>query len=109
MATPSWKPDDLVLQDRVQANTVTLGRIMTLGALIAGVVAGLLGVTGILGLVVYLVAAFTVTRIVTTVHCNGKPEAYFLDGQLSSPGHYLSGGLTFLLSWTIAHDAIYFF
>lgn len=104
--------DGDVLPDRVAQNTEALGRIRTFCAVVAGVVAGVLGLTGLGGAVFFVVAMFLGARLTAMAACGGKPEQYFVNGSsdLFALGGLISGGgLTYLFVWMVAYDAIYVF
>ncbi|KEG14563.1 Rab5-interacting family protein [Trypanosoma grayi] len=92
-------------------NMRSVSQIRTMSALIAGVGAGVLGLTGVAGALYFFVAAAFTSLMIMNVGCEGTPERYFPSGKkgLFSFGSLTSGAMTFILAWTVAYDAIYIF
>jgi hypothetical protein len=94
----------------VALNGQILSRLRTFTSLVAGVVAGVLGLTGLFGAVFYAVIVVLSGTLYTVVACRGKPLEYFAHGEQGRfMGNLTSGILTFILAWTIAYDSIYVF
>ena len=99
------------LPDKIALNADTLSRVRTMTALLAGVVAGVLGITGVMGFVWYLLHAVVVSFTVHLIGCAGHAEKFFPSGKkhLLSFGELMSGLLSYVLMWTIVYDSIYIF
>lgn len=109
MAEPH--PSLLVVPERVAQNAEAVTRIRTMSSLISGVAAGILGITGWVGLLFFLIHAVVVSQIIISVSNRGNCMAHFVNGKsdLFAFGGLATGLLTFVLAWTLAYDAIYIF
>jgi hypothetical protein len=109
-ATNAVSPKDYVLADKVGKNTETLGRMRTYVAIVCGIMAGILGLTGIMGFVFYVVVAIGAGQVYSWVACEGKPQRFFAQGEQASPLANVTGAaLTYVLAWMLSYDAIYVF
>ena len=101
----------LVLQDKVALNAGVVLRVRTTTSLVAGVAAGVLGITGWFGAVFFLLHAIATSLAMNHFSCAGSPQAYFVGGakELTSISNLLTGVLTYILIWTIVYDSIYIF
>ncbi|ESL11610.1 hypothetical protein TRSC58_00635 [Trypanosoma rangeli SC58] len=92
-------------------NMASMSQIRTMSALVAGVGAGVMGLTGITGAVFFLLCAVLSSFIILKIGCEGAPERYFPSGtkQFFSLGNLVTGAMTYILAWTVAYDAIYIF
>jgi hypothetical protein len=104
-------PQTVVLGDKVALNAGVLLRIRTATSLVAGVAAGILGVTGWFGAVFYLLHAIATSLAVGKLTCQGSPQAYFVHGakELTSISSLSTGILTYILVWTVVYDSLYIF
>ena len=101
----------VVLQDKVALNASSVLRVRTTTSLVAGVAAGVLGITGWFGAVFFLLHAIVTSLAIHRFSCQGSPQAYFVAGakELTSINSLLTGVLTYILIWTIVYDSIYIF
>ncbi|CBH18799.1 Rab5-interacting protein (Rab5ip), putative [Trypanosoma equiperdum] len=92
-------------------NVGCVSRIRIMSALVAGVGAGLLGLTNLAGALFFVVSALFTSFAILCFGCEGGPERYFPSGkkELFSFGSLFTGGMTYILAWTVAYDAIYIF
>ncbi|KAG8346572.1 hypothetical protein TRVL_02594 [Trypanosoma vivax] len=92
-------------------NMKSVSQVKTMGSLLAGVGAGVLGLTNFTGLIFFLLCSVLTSLMIQHVGCGGTPERYFPSGrkQLFSLGSLTLGGMTYVLAWTVAYDAIYIF
>ncbi|RNF08470.1 Rab5-interacting family protein [Trypanosoma conorhini] len=92
-------------------NISNMSQIRTMSALIAGVGAGVMGLTGITGAVFFFLCALLTSFVMLKVGCEGTPERYFPSGkkQFFSLGNLVTGAMTYILAWTVAYDTIYIF
>ena len=103
-------PNTYVLPDKMNGNFQTLDRIRTFIAVVSGAVAGLLGLTGILGFIFWVVCGYIGTYILSK-HIPGPAKEYFPQGSgtLFSVGSILGTVQTFVCVWMVAYDCIYVF
>ncbi|EAN87459.1 hypothetical protein C3747_68g800c [Trypanosoma cruzi] len=101
----------IYVDDDLGENMRSVSQIRTMSALIAGVGAGVMGLTGIAGAVFFFFCAIISSLIILNVGCEGTPERYFPSGkkQFFSLGNLVTGAMTYILAWTVAYDAIYIF
>lgn len=100
------------MNDKVAINNDTVYRIRTMTSLVAGVAAGILGVTGLYGVIFFVVHALVVAKLIQMILCTGKNATpYFSQGakQLFSFSELSTGMLTYILVWTLVYDSIYIF
>ncbi|KAH9578997.1 Rab5-interacting protein family [Trypanosoma melophagium] len=92
-------------------NMQSVSQIRTMSALLAGVGAGVLGLTGFLGAIFFLCSAAFTSLVILSFACDGAPERYFPSGKklLFSFGNLTTGAMTYILAWTVAYDAVYIF
>jgi hypothetical protein len=104
-------PQAIVLGDKVALNAAAVTRIRTATSLLAGVAAGVLGITGWFGFVFFALHAVATSLAVGKLSCQGAPQAYFVQGskELFSISSLSSGMLTYILLWTIVYDSLYIF
>jgi len=104
-------PDPVLLADRQMANANTLAKTRTACSLIAGVGAGVLGLTGMVGFAFYIAQAVLASMLVLSISCGNTPAPYFAKGrsELFSVSGLLSGLTTFVLVWTVVYDCLYIF
>eukprot|EP00919_Chromeraceae_sp_WS-2016_P016630 GHVR01039733.1.p1 GENE.GHVR01039733.1~~GHVR01039733.1.p1 ORF type:complete len:124 (-),score=7.04 GHVR01039733.1:213-554(-) len=77
-------------------------------AIVAGLLAGFLGFTGIRGILVYLAVTFlSSVAMLGVVKFDAKP--YFPSCKEVLYGQLLGGILSFILIWTLAYDMAYIF
>lgn len=99
-----------VMGERLAANQEIVTRLRTITTLVAGITAGIMGVTGWYGALVFLgmnALAFTVLKVLTGT----SSKSYFVGGsqELFSFSSLSTGALTFVFVWTIIYDSIYIF
>jgi hypothetical protein len=102
---------DIYLPDRVGHNIDILVRARTAVALFSGACAGILGLTGFGGFVVFLVGALLCDVFLSAISTAGGSEKYlpapnrdfFTFGSLST------GVLSFIMSWLILYNVLFVF
>jgi ER membrane protein complex subunit 6 len=99
------------LNDKVQQNNEVVYRVRTMTSLLAGVAAGILGITGMYGFLFFLAHAVLTALAMDRFACKGNAAAYFPSGkkQLLSMSELATGVLTYILVWTLVYDSIYIF
>lgn len=103
-------PRDYVLADKVVKNAETLARMRTFVALVAGIVAGVLGLTGLMGGVFYVIVGLCAGIVYSAVACGGSAGRYFSHNEQGALlSNVTSGALTYVLAWMVAYDCIYVF
>lgn len=104
-------PDEQFVARALGKNYETVFQIRTMGSLLAGVAAGVLGLTNLWGLVFFVACAAVASFAIMTFGCSGNPNKYFPKGtsELFSVGQMLGGAMTYILVWTVVYDAIYIF
>lgn len=110
--------------DKVAYNHDVLGRARTFASLLAGAVAGVLGLTGVAGFAFFILCNVATSAAVAHLCCNkallsasalaagGDITGQFFMGrraELFSFSALTSGVLTFVLVWMIVYDGIYVF
>lgn len=95
----------------VGKNYESVLQVRTMGALLAGVAAGVLGLTNLWGILFFVVCAAVTSFAIMAFSCGGKANKCFPKGtpELFSVQQLLSGAMTYILVWTVAYDAIYIF
>lgn len=99
------------LGDKVQQNGETVYRVRTLTSLLAGVAAGILGITGVYGFLFFIAHAVLTALALDRFSCKGNAGSYFPAGkrQLLGVSELTTGMLTYILVWTLVYDSIYIF
>lgn len=95
----------------LQANYERKGRSQTVNALFAGLSAGILGLTGIYGVLFFILTALVSSTISLLLGCREDAKKYFPQGKgdIFSLQQIAGGAMTYILVWTLAYDAIYLF
>eukprot|EP00796_Vickermania_ingenoplastis_P001494 gene1494-881_t len=95
----------------IQRNFEKLMKIRVMSALVSGVAAGALGLTGIYGFLFLLLSSAITAGLTLTLACSGDVMQYIPTGksEFFSTRQFLSGAMTYILAWTVAYDAIYLF
>lgn len=104
-------PDERFVSRELAKNYDSVCQVRTMGSLLAGVAAGVLGLTNLWGLLFFLACAAVTSFAIMTFGCNGNPKKYFPKGtaELFSVQQMLGGAMTYILVWTVVYDAIYIF
>ncbi|KAK9916080.1 hypothetical protein WJX75_008384 [Coccomyxa subellipsoidea] len=100
----------MLLQKNIQHNAGIVNFIGVFGALVAGLIAGIWGVTGWGGFLYYL-AMHMVVATLLFVKTGGQPKTYFLSSGSIFYAEILNSTLllTFILFWTISHNYVHLF
>lgn len=104
------KPNALPVSQRaLQANAQAIGFVRTALAIIAGIVAGVLGLTNLWGFVAYG-AMYAVGSVAMLMRMQFDLERYFV----GTAGSFVMGGImgqlvTFLLFWTLAYALVHLY
>ncbi|KPI90137.1 hypothetical protein ABL78_0782 [Leptomonas seymouri] len=95
----------------VGKNYEAVWQVRTMGSLLAGVAAGVLGLTNFWGFFFFVACAAVTSFAIMTFGCSGNPNKYFPKGtsELFSVQQMLGGAMTYILVWTVIYDAIYIF
>ena len=101
---------DAIMMDQLAVNGELLTRVRSVAAIIAGICAGILGVTGWAGAFLFL-AHTVLVAFVIKVACGSKPKSFLAggSGELFTMGSLCSGALTYVMLWTFVYDSIYIF
>lgn len=101
---------DAVMIDRLAGNQEAVNRLKTISTLVAGMTAGILGITGWYGALVFVLFNVLAATILKTL-TGTSSKSYFVGGsqELFSFSALSSGALTFVFVWTIVYDVIYIF
>ncbi|CCW60341.1 unnamed protein product [Phytomonas sp. EM1] len=95
----------------LESNYESISQIRTMCSLLSGMAAGVLGLRGIFGLLFFVVTSAVASFIILTVGCNGSALKYFPRGpkEFFTFESIMCGGMTYILAWIVAYDAIYIF
>ena len=97
-----------IVMQNVMSNTQQQYSNRILAAVVAGMVAGLLGCEGLSGLVIF--AAITLASSALTVFSLGfQVEKYFVSWSAALFGNFAAGLMTFMLFWILAYDIVHVF
>ena len=111
-AEPFYQPiGDLYLPDRVAHNVDILLRARTAVALFGGAAAGLVGLTGVPGLAVYIVGGALGDIVLQRVACCSAPEKFLPapNRDFLTFGSLTTGILSFVLTWLIFYNVLFVF
>lgn len=92
-------------------NYQSISQVRTLGAFLAGIAAGILGLTGLIGALFFVACAAAISFFIASVACGNDAARYFPRGskELFSFEQLVTGAMTYILIWTVTYDAIYIF
>ncbi|CAG9580441.1 conserved hypothetical protein [Leishmania major strain Friedlin] len=95
----------------LEKNYESVFQVRTMGSLLAGIAAGVLGLTNFRGLFFFIGCAVVTSFAIMAFGCGGNAHKCFPKGtsELFSVQQLLSGAMTYILVWTVAYDAIYIF
>lgn len=110
MAKPT-KAESRFVDAILGQNYEAISQVRTLGAVLAGLAAGIMGLTGLIGALFFLASAAAISFFIVSLGCGSDAARYFPRGSKEMFGieQLLSGGMTYILIWTVAYDAIYIF
>ncbi|BDA44068.1 probable ER membrane protein complex subunit 6 [Coccomyxa sp. Obi] len=100
----------MLLQKNMQHNAGIVNFIGVFGALVAGLIAGIWGVTGWGGLLYYLAMQMVVACLLF-FKTGGQPKKYFQSSGSIFYGEIFNSTLllTFILFWTVSHNYVHLF
>ncbi|CAM43122.1 conserved hypothetical protein [Leishmania braziliensis MHOM/BR/75/M2904] len=92
-------------------NYESVFQVRTMGSLLAGIAAGVLGLTNVWGFFFFIACAAVTSFSIMAFGCGGNTHRCFPKGtsELFSVQQLLSGVMTYILVWTVAYDSIYIF
>eukprot|EP00923_Selenidium_pygospionis_P054599 GHVN01095157.1.p1 GENE.GHVN01095157.1~~GHVN01095157.1.p1 ORF type:complete len:113 (-),score=10.29 GHVN01095157.1:54-392(-) len=90
------------------ANKRLLNLARSYGAICGGIGAGLLGITGLAGMLVFIFASIAASLVVL-FGLKGSPTQYFESTTQVFTDQFFNGFLLFVLFWTVAYDITYVF
>eukprot|EP00758_Cryptobia_borreli_P002677 Tbor_TRINITY_DN3203_c0_g1::TRINITY_DN3203_c0_g1_i1::g.23751::m.23751 len=103
---------DSIIMERVGINVELINRLRSSTAVVAGASAGILGITGWLGFVFFILHALLSSTVIHMI-CGGaetsKKNLVGSTKELFSLSSLITGGLTFVFVWTIVYDSIFIF
>lgn len=88
-----------------------VAQIRTMGALLSGLAAGILGLTGIMGVLFFIISSAATSMTILSFGCGRDGTKFFPKGskELFAFESILGGVMTYILAWTVGYDAIYIF
>lgn len=101
---------DAIMMDQLAVNGELLTRIRSVTAILAGICAGILGITGWAGAILFLAHTIVVATVLRFV-CGTRAKSYLAggSGELFTFGSLCNGALTYVMLWTFVYDSIYIF
>ncbi|XP_077222771.1 uncharacterized protein LOC143856442 [Tasmannia lanceolata] len=94
--------------DNLQSNMKVIYYSRTFLSIIGGVVAGIWGLTGLTGFVFYFLV-MAITSLGLALKTKFSVHAYFDSWNRIVLDGFLSGLMSFVLSWTFAYDIVHIF
>ncbi|XP_024995085.1 ER membrane protein complex subunit 6 [Cynara cardunculus var. scolymus] len=94
--------------ENMQSNMKVVYYSRTFMSIIGGVIAGILGFTGLMGFVVY-VLVMAITSVCLTAKAGFSIHSYFDSWNRVLMDGFLGGLLSFVLFWTFAYDIVHIF
>ncbi|KAL8244452.1 hypothetical protein R6Q59_010710 [Mikania micrantha] len=94
--------------ENLQSNMKVIYYSRTFMSIIGGVIAGILGFTGLMGFVIYL-AVMAITSVCLTAKAGFSIHSYFDSWTRVLLDGFLGGLLSFVLFWTFAYDIVHIF
>jgi hypothetical protein len=74
--------------------------------IIGGTTAGILGLDGLQGMVLYF-ALVVIVSVIITLYLGFMPKPYFENMSQAATSHMFSNLLTYLLMWVMFHNLVY--
>eukprot|EP01012_Entosiphon_sulcatum_P040102 TRINITY_DN53744_c0_g1_i1.p1 TRINITY_DN53744_c0_g1~~TRINITY_DN53744_c0_g1_i1.p1 ORF type:complete len:125 (-),score=21.88 TRINITY_DN53744_c0_g1_i1:140-466(-) len=103
------KPEELYLPEKEALNHAALYKIRTFVAILAGCLAGVFGLTGLSGFILYGAISFALGLYLWFLS-GLKMQNYFRSASdVLGTASVTTGVLSFILFWTIVYDSIYIF
>ncbi|CAL5218559.1 g250 [Coccomyxa viridis] len=101
---------DMYVQKNIQHNAGVVNFIGVFGSLVAGLIAGIWGVTGWGGFLYYLAMQIVVATLLY-MKTGGQVDSFFVSRSSVFFGEVLNSTLllTFILFWTLSHNYIHLF
>ena len=102
---------DIYLPERVGHNVDILVRARTAMALFSGACAGILGLTGLWGVLVFFIGSILSDFFLSSVATSGDAERYLpkANRDFFTFGSLTTGGLSFVMSWLILYNVLFVF
>eukprot|EP00922_Rhytidocystis_sp_ex-Travisia-forbesii_P032416 GHVS01048158.1.p1 GENE.GHVS01048158.1~~GHVS01048158.1.p1 ORF type:complete len:154 (-),score=26.42 GHVS01048158.1:5-466(-) len=108
--------EDLIVSSTLAYNRRVLGLGRHYSAIIAGLCAGVLGLQGLWGLLVFVVVTLLGSLAMLVLHLRrdvttltGSIQRYFPSVREVVYSQFFSGILSFILCWTLSYDVVYIF
>eukprot|EP00826_Nyctotherus_ovalis_P014618 TRINITY_DN14089_c0_g1_i7.p2 TRINITY_DN14089_c0_g1~~TRINITY_DN14089_c0_g1_i7.p2 ORF type:complete len:116 (+),score=35.39 TRINITY_DN14089_c0_g1_i7:87-434(+) len=100
-----YTPDESLAPEIIMLNSRNLHNCFVLTAICGGMVAGILGLTGLEGLYFYLVM-FVLGMLAVLVRLKFSPSPYFRSFGQTVVGELTAHILSYLLFWVIFHNLV---
>ena len=102
---------EIYLPERVGHNVDILVRARTAIALVSGACAGILGLTGLLGVAVFFIGALLGDVFLSSVATSGDAERYLpkANRDFFTFGSLTTGALSFVMSWLVLYNVLFVF
>ncbi|KAL4567016.1 hypothetical protein LXL04_022586 [Taraxacum kok-saghyz] len=94
--------------ENMQSNMKVIYYSRTFMSIIGGVIAGILGFTGLMGFVFYILV-MGITSLCLTIKAGFSIHSYFDSWNRILLDGFLGGLLSFVLFWTFAYDIVHIF
>ncbi|CAI9259436.1 unnamed protein product [Lactuca saligna] len=94
--------------ENMQSNMKVIYYSRTFMSIIGGVIAGILGVNGLMGFVIYCLV-MAITSVCLTAKAGFSIHSYFDTWNRVLLDGFLGGLLSFVLFWTFAYDIVHIF
>ena len=103
--------DDAVVPERVAHNVEQVVQLRSMVSLYAGVVAGVLGLTGYFGFAFFVAQALSVSLLLDQKCKSTGLTSFFPKGRsdIFTFGSLTTGVLIYIFVWTVIYDVIYLF
>eukprot|EP01062_Namystynia_karyoxenos_P063420 TRINITY_DN56226_c0_g1_i1.p1 TRINITY_DN56226_c0_g1~~TRINITY_DN56226_c0_g1_i1.p1 ORF type:complete len:147 (+),score=57.03 TRINITY_DN56226_c0_g1_i1:87-527(+) len=100
----------LYMSDKVMANEQTIYKIRVFVAVTAGLLVGVMGLSGLNGFLAYFTLAYAAAAYLHFMFLRQARDEFLTPAQsVFSVGGIMGGLVTFIIMWTLAYDTAYVF
>ncbi|CEM00572.1 unnamed protein product [Vitrella brassicaformis CCMP3155] len=100
--------EQLIIESMLGHNRRVVAHCRNFAAIVSGLAAGILGLTGLWGLLVFVMATLGISLILLA-RVNFDTSLYFPTVKEVLIGQFWHGMMSFILFWTLAYDMVYIF
>jgi hypothetical protein len=107
--TPQTAADNVYAMDKVAYNENIIYKCRIFGAVVAGMLTGVFGLTGLAGFAVFILSSLLISLFLVLSLPKFSIDGLFTSWSSIIFGGLVQGAMTFILVWTLTYDIVYIF